>query len=263
MRVYLELLDTILKTGEEKQNRTGIKALSLFGCQLRVPLVPYPLLTTKKLHMKSIVTELLWFLRGETNIEYLKRHDVTIWDPWADAQGELGPIYGAQWRRWKTQKGGSFDQISHVIETLKHNPNSRRHIVSAWNVGELDKMSLPPCHCFFQFNVTNAILSCHLYQRSVDVFLGLPFNIASYSLLTLMIAQVTKLRPGELIISTGDTHLYLNHIHQAKTQSKRLPRPLPTLKLNQDITNIFDFRVQDILLCSYHPHAHIKAPIAV
>ncbi|MCS6806782.1 MAG: thymidylate synthase [Acidobacteriota bacterium] len=264
MKVYLQLLQDILDHGVQKQDRTGTGTLSLFGYQMRFRLdAGFPLLTTKKLHLRSIIYELLWFLRGETNIRYLNEHGVTIWDEWADEHGELGPIYGAQWRSWPTPEGNRIDQISQVIEQIRANPDSRRLLVSAWNVAELDKMALPPCHVLFQFYVANGRLSCQLYQRSADAFLGLPFNIASYALLTMMVAQVCQLKPGEFIHTLGDVHLYLNHVEQARLQLTREPRPLPQMTLNPRVTSIFDFTYEDFTLSGYDPHPPIKAPVAV
>lgn len=264
MKVYLQLLQDILDHGVQKQDRTGTGTLSLFGYQMRFPLdAGFPLLTTKKLHLRSIIYELLWFLRGETNIRYLNEHGVTIWDEWADEHGELGPIYGAQWRSWPTPEGNRIDQISQVIEQIRANPDSRRLLVSAWNVAELDKMALPPCHVLFQFYVANGRLSCQLYQRSADAFLGLPFNIASYALLTMMVAQVCQLKPGEFIHTLADVHLYLNHVEQARLQLTREPRPLPQMTLNPRVTSIFDFTYEDFTLSGYDPHPPIKAPVAV
>lgn len=264
MRQYLDLLDYVLRNGVRKSNRTGVDTLSVFGYQMRFNLQDgFPLLTTKKLHWKSIVYELLWFLRGDSNIKYLHDHGVTIWDEWADENGDLGPIYGVQWRKWKASDGGTFDQIAEVVEEIRRNPNSRRLIVSAWNVGELPYMKLPPCHILFQFYVANGRLFCQLYQRSADVFLGVPFNIASYALLTHMVAHVTGLEVGEFIHTLGDTHLYVNHIEQAKLQLTREPRPLPTIKLNSEVKSIFDFKYEDIELLNYNPHPHIKADVAV
>ena len=264
MRQYLDLMQTILDQGSRKQDRTGTGTMSIFGHQMRFDLTSgFPLVTTKKLHLRSIVHELLWFLAGETNIRYLKENKVRIWDAWADPEGELGPIYGYQWRSWPTPEGGHIDQISEVIDQIRTNPDSRRHIVSAWNVADLDKMALPPCHLLFQFYVAEGRLSCQLYQRSADVFLGVPFNIASYSLLTLMIAQVCSLEPGEFILTLGDAHLYLNHLEQATEQIGRSPRPLPRVRLNPAIDSIFDFRFHDFTVEDYEPHPHIKAPISV
>jgi thymidylate synthase len=264
MRAYLDLLQRILDDGVRKEDRTGTGTLSLFGYQMRFDLSQgFPLLTTKKLHLKSILYELLWFLRGDTNIGYLHDHGVTIWDEWADENGDLGPIYGAQWRAWRGSDGRVHDQISRVVEEIRHNPNSRRLIVSAWNVGELDRMALPPCHLLFQFYVAEGRLSCQLYQRSADVFLGVPFNIASYSLLTMMTAQVCDLEPAEFVHTFGDVHLYLNHVEQARLQLTREPRPLPRMKLNPNVRSIFDFEYADFTLEGYDPHPSIPAPIAV
>lgn len=263
MKQYLDLLDFVLKNGAEKRDRTGTGTLSVFGYQMRFNLEEgFPLLTTKKLHLKSILYELLWFLRGDTNIKFLKDNNVTIWDEWADKNGELGHVYGYQWRSWTTSTG-HIDQIIQVIDSIKTNPQSRRHIVSAWNVGELDKMALPPCHLLFQFYVANGKLSCQMYQRSADIFLGVPFNIASYALLTMMVAQVTGLKPGEFIHTLGDTHLYLNHIDQAKLQLTREPYKLPKMSVNPLIKNIFDFKYEDFKLENYLAHPHIKADISV
>ena len=264
MRQYLDLLQHLLDHGAKKNDRTGTGTLSIFGYQMRFDLNDgFPLLTTKKLHIKSVLYELLWFLRGESNISYLHEHDVGIWDEWADERGELGPIYGVQWRRWKTSEGTVIDQISQVIDRIKRDPDSRRLIVNAWNVGDIPKMALPPCHLMFQFYVSDGKLSCQFYQRSADVFLGVPFNIASYSLLTMMVAQVCKLQVGELIQVMGDTHLYLNHQEQAKLQLSRQPFPLPTMKLNPQISSIFDFKYEDFELINYQYHPHIKASISV
>jgi thymidylate synthase len=264
MQVYHDLLRRILGEGVKKDDRTGTGTLSVFGHQMRFDLSRgFPLLTTKKLHTRSIIHELLWFLRGETNVGYLHDNGVTIWDEWADEQGELGPVYGSQWRSWQTADGRTVDQISEVIEQIRLNPDSRRLIVSAWNVGELDRMALPPCHLLFQFYVAEGRLSCQLYQRSADVFLGVPFNIASYALLTAMVAQVTDLERGELILTLGDAHLYLNHLDQAHTQLEREPRPLPLLHLNPAVRSIFDYRYEDFTIDGYDPHPSIKAPIAV
>jgi thymidylate synthase len=254
----------VLNTGIKKQDRTGVGTISVFGYQMRFNLQEgFPLVTTKKLHVKSIIHELLWFLKGSTNIQYLKENGVTIWDEWADEKGELGPIYGYQWRSWPDYNGGHIDQISQVIEELKRNPNSRRLIVSAWNVAQLKEMRLPPCHILFQFYVADGKLSCQLYQRSADIFLGVPFNIASYALLLMMVAQVTNLEPYEFIHTLGDAHLYLNHIEQAKLQLTRDFRPLPKMTLNPDVKNIFDFKYEDFKLEGYDPHPHIKAEVAV
>jgi thymidylate synthase len=263
MRAYLELLQRILDEGVIKEDRTGTGTRSVFGHQMRFDLSDrFPLLTTKKVHLKSIVHELLWFLSGGTNIGPLKSAGVTIWDEWADADGELGPVYGYQWRSWPGPQG-PIDQIAEVIEGLRHNPDSRRHIVSAWNVGFLHEMALPPCHLLFQFWVGNGRLSCQLYQRSADVFLGVPFNIASYALLTLMVAQVTGYQPGDFILTLGDTHLYSNHLEQAREQLTRRPRRLPRMEINPDRQEIDEFRFEDLHLTEYDPHPHIKAPIAV
>ena len=264
MQQYLSLVRDILDRGATKTDRTGTGTLSIFGSQLRFDLgCGFPLLTTKKLHLRSIIYELLWFLRGDTNVRWLHENNVTIWDEWADANGDLGPIYGYQWRSWPAADGRHIDQISNVIDAIKNNPDSRRHVVCAWNVGDLDKMALSPCHALFQFYVADGALSCQLYQRSADVFLGVPFNIASYALLTMMVAQVTGLQPGEFIHTFGDVHLYLNHLEQARTQLAREPRPLPTMRLNPDVKSIFDFRFSDFTLENYDPHPSIKAPIAV
>ena len=264
MQQYLDLMRHIMANGEERGDRTGTGTRGVFGHQMRFNLADgFPLLTTKKLHLRSIIHELLWFLRGESNIGYLREHGVTIWDEWADENGDLGPIYGVQWRSWPSADGRTIDQISQLIHSLRHNPNSRRHIVSAWNPAEVEQMALPPCHCLFQFHVAHGRLSCQLYQRSADVFLGVPFNIASYALLTLMMAQVTGYQPGEFIHTLGDAHLYLNHLEQAELQLSRSPRPLPTLRLNPEVTDLFSFRYEDITLENYHPHPTIKAPIAV
>ncbi len=264
MRQYLDLMDRVLAEGVEKRDRTGVGTRSIFGHQLRFDLTSgFPLVTTKKLHVKSIFYELLWFLRGDTNVKYLDEHGVTIWDEWADDNGELGPVYGRQWRSWPTQDGGSIDQMADVVAEIRRNPNSRRLIVTAWNPAENGLMALSPCHCLFQFNVADGALSCQLYQRSADVFLGVPFNIASYALLTLIVAQVTGLRPGSFIHSFGDAHLYLNHLEQARLQLSRNPRPLPTLRINPAVTDLFGFRYEDFSLEGYEPHPHIKAAVAV
>ncbi|MFO7935191.1 MAG: thymidylate synthase [Bacteroidales bacterium] len=264
MKQYLELLDHVLEQGTRKEDRTGTGTLSIFGHQMRFDLSEgFPLLTTKKLHVKSILYELLWFLKGETNIRYLNEHGVRIWNEWADERGELGPIYGYQWRSWPAKDGSAIDQVSMVVDSIKNDPDSRRHVVSAWNVGELEKMALPPCHILFQFYVAGGKLSCQLYQRSADIFLGVPFNIASYSFLLMMMAQVTGLRPGEFIHTLGDAHIYLNHLEQVKLQLTREPRPLPRVKLNPDIRTIFGFRYEDFTVEDYHPHPHIKGDIAV
>jgi thymidylate synthase len=264
MKQYLELLDYVLRHGTQKGDRTGTGTKSVFGWQMRFNLQDgFPLVTTKKVHTRSIFHELLWFLRGETNISYLHNHGVSIWDEWADENGELGPVYGSQWRAWKTEDGRSIDQIAELIHGIKHNPNSRRHIVSAWNVGEVDQMALPPCHSLFQFYVADNKLSCQLYQRSADIFLGVPFNIASYALLTMMVAQVTNLGVGDFVHTFGDAHLYDNHTEQAKEQLTRDSRDLPTVKLNPAITSIFDFTYDHIEVVGYNPHPHISAPVAV
>ena len=264
MRQYLDLLRRVLDEGIVKADRTGTGTRSLFGPQLRFDLAQgFPLLTTKKLHVKSIVVELLWFLRGETNIGWLKENGCSIWDEWADENGELGPVYGKQWRRWQAADGSEIDQITHLIDLIRSNPDSRRLIVSAWNVGEIGRMALPPCHCLFQFYVGQGRLSCQMYQRSADVFLGVPFNIASYALLTLMIAQVTGLDPGELVITFGDLHLYSNHVEQTQVQLGREPYPLPVMKLNPHVQSIFGFQYQDFELHGYRAHPHIAAPVAV
>lgn len=264
MKQYLDLLGRILAEGAKKTDRTGTGTLSVFGNQMRFDLKDgFPLLTTKKLHLKSIIYELLWFLRGDTNIAFLKEHGVSIWDEWADENGDLGPVYGHQWRSWPDYNGGTIDQIKNVIDQIKHTPDSRRMIVSAWNVAEVDKMALPPCHTMFQFYVADGRLSLQLYQRSADTFLGVPFNIASYALLLQMVAQVTGLEPGEFVHTTGDTHLYLNHLEQAKLQLTRAPRPLPKMKINPDVKDIFSFRYEDFELEGYDPWPHIKAAVAV
>lgn len=264
MRQYLDLVRHVLDNGTRKSDRTGTGTLSVFGHQMRFDLSHgFPLLTTKKLHVKSIIHELLWFLRGETNVRYLKENGVSIWDEWADSNGELGPIYGYQWRSWPTPDGRHVDQIQHVVQQIRQNPDSRRLLVSAWNVGEIDKMALPPCHVMFQFYVAEGKLSCQLYQRSADIFLGVPFNLASYALLTLMVAQVTGLKPGEFVHTLGDTHLYLNHLEQAQLQLTREPRALPQLRLNPERTSIDAFVYDDFELMNYDPHPAIKAPVAV
>lgn len=264
MKQYLDLLNRILTEGVEKGDRTGTGTLSIFGNQMRFNLDDgFPLLTTKKLHLKSIIYELLWFLKGDTNVKYLQEHGVRIWNEWADENGDLGPVYGHQWRSWPDGKGGAIDQIKNVIETIKNNPNSRRMIVTAWNPAEVDQMALPPCHCLFQFYVANGRLSLQLYQRSADTFLGVPFNIASYALLLLMMAQVTGLKAGDFIHTTGDTHLYLNHIDQAKLQLTREPRPLPKMHLNPEVKDLFDFQYEDFELTDYHPWPHIQADVSV
>jgi thymidylate synthase len=264
MRQYLDLLQHILKKGQEKHDRTGTGTISTFGYQMRFDLSEgFPLVTTKKVHLKSIIYELLWFLRGETNIKYLKDNGVSIWNEWADERGELGPVYGKQWRSWPKPEGGSIDQISQLIETIRKNPDSRRLIVSAWNPAEVDKMKLPPCHCFFQFYVLNGKLSCQLYQRSADAFLGVPFNIASYALLTMMMAQAVNLEAGDFVHTFGDLHIYLNHMEQVKLQLSRDPKPLPQMILNPGVKDIFGFKYEDFTLQNYDPHPSIKAPVAV
>ena len=264
MRAYLDLVQKLLAEGVRKNDRTGTGTLSLFGHQMRFDLAQgFPCLTTKKLHLRSIIVELLWFLRGDTNVRFLHEHDVTIWDEWADEQGDLGPVYGYQWRSWPTPDGGHVDQIARLVDEIRHNPDSRRLIVSAWNVADIENMALPPCHCLFQFYVAGGKLSCQLYQRSADVFLGVPFNIASYALLTLMLAQVCGLSPGEFIHSFGDVHLYLNHERQARLQLEREPRALPSMRLNPDVRDLFAFKPQDFTLTGYDPYPSIKAPIAV
>jgi thymidylate synthase len=264
MRQYLDLLQRILDDGVAKSDRTGTGTRSVFGHQMRFDLAKgFPVVTTKKLHLKSIIYELLWFLRGETNVGYLKEHGVSIWNEWADAEGELGPVYGYQWRSWPARGGGSIDQISEVIEQIRTNPDSRRLIVSAWNVADVAEMALPPCHLLFQFYVAKGRLSCQMYQRSADVFLGVPFNIASYALLTMMVAQVTDLEPGEFIHTLGDAHLYDNHLEQARLQLTRDPRPLPTMWIDPGVNSIFDFEYEHFQLENYEPHPHIPAPVAV
>ena len=264
MQQYLDLLNRILTEGTQKGDRTGTGTLSIFGHQMRFDLRDgFPLLTTKKLHLKSIIYELLWFLRGDTNVHYLQEHGVRIWNEWADENGELGPVYGHQWRSWPDYKGGTIDQIKNVVDMIRHNPNSRRMLVTAWNPAEVDDMALPPCHCLFQFYVADGRLSPQLYQRSADSFLGVPFNIASYALLLQMMAQVTGLEAGEFIHTTGDTHLYLNHLEQAKLQLTREPRPLPKMKINPDVKDIFDFKYEDFELTGYDPLPHIPAVVAV
>lgn len=264
MQQYLDMLRCIRDTGVVKTDRTGVGTRSIFGYQCRYDLSKgFPLLTTKKVHLKSIIYELLWFISGNTNIGYLKEHGVSIWDEWADENGDLGPVYGHQWRSWPCPDGRTVDQLSNLIETIKHNPDSRRMIISAWNVGEVEQMALPPCHCLFQFYVADGKLSCQLYQRSADTFLGVPFNIASYALLTMMIAQVCGLEPGEFIHTTGDTHLYLNHLEQADLQLSREPRPLPKMLINPEVKDIFSFKYEDFTLVDYDPWPAIKAPVAV
>ena len=264
MKQYLDLLQRIVNEGTRKEDRTGTGTLSVFGHQMRFNLEEgFPLLTTKKLHLKSIIYELLWFLKGDTNVKYLQENGVRIWNEWADENGELGPVYGHQWRSWPDYNGGHIDQIQDIVNALKNNPDSRRMIVSAWNVAEVDQMALPPCHCLFQFYVANGKLSLQLYQRSADTFLGVPFNIASYALLTMMMAQVSGLKPGDFIHTTGDTHLYLNHLEQAKEQLKRTPRTLPRMAINPNVTSIFDFKYDDFTLEGYDPLPHIKAEVSV
>lgn len=264
MQQYLDLLSRILNEGVHKGDRTGTGTLSVFGNQMRFDLRDgFPLLTTKKLHLKSIIYELLWFLRGDTNIHYLQEHGVRIWNEWADEHGDLGPVYGHQWRSWPDYKGGTIDQIANVLDQIKHNPNSRRMLVTAWNPAEVEEMALPPCHCLFQFYVANGRLSLQLYQRSADTFLGVPFNIASYALLLQMMAQVTGLEAGEFIHTTGDTHLYNNHLDQAKLQLTRTPRPLPKMKINPDVKDLFAFKYEDFELVDYNPYPHISAEVAV
>lgn len=264
MKQYLDLLRHIMEHGTVKSDRTGVGTKSVFGYQMRFNLTEgFPLLTTKKVHLRSIIHELLWFIAGDTNIKYLHDNKVTIWDEWADENGDLGPVYGHQWRSWATPQGGKIDQLANVVEQLKKNPNSRRHIVSAWNPGEVDNMALPPCHAMFQFYVADNKLSCQLYQRSADVFLGVPFNIASYALLTQMIAQVCGYELGEFVHTLGDTHIYLNHFEQVETQLSREPRELPKMEINPDVKSIFDFKYEDFNLINYDPHPVIKAPIAV
>ena len=264
MKQYLDLMRRVLDQGVRKEDRTGTGTLSVFGHQMRFDLGEgFPLVTTKKLHLRSIIHELLWFLRGDTNVAYLRDNGVSIWDEWADDNGDLGPIYGYQWRSWPTADGRHVDQISQVLDQLRNNPDSRRIIVSAWNVGELENMALPPCHAFFQFYVANGKLSCQLYQRSADIFLGVPFNIASYALLTLMMAQATGLEPGDFVHTLGDAHLYSNHLEQARTQLQRQPRSLPQMRLNPAVQDLFAFRFEDFELVGYEPHPHIKAPVAV
>jgi thymidylate synthase len=263
-RQYLDLLAEVLEGGALKSDRTGTGTRSVFGRQLRFPLHErFPLLTTKKLHLKSIIIELLWFLRGETNVRWLQERGVTIWDEWADASGELGPVYGYQWRHWRAPDGREIDQIRQVLRSIRTKPDSRRHVVSAWNPADVDRMALPPCHALFQFYVAEGRLSCQMYQRSADLFLGVPFNIASYALLTLMVAQVCDLRPGEFVLTLGDAHLYLNHLEQAREQLARAPRSFPRMRLNSTVRDLFEFRYEDFVLEGYDPHPAIKAPIAV
>ena len=264
MKQYLDLLNRILTEGHKKTDRTGTGTISVFGNQMRFNLEDgFPLLTTKKLHLKSIIHELLWFLRGDTNVHWLQEHGVRIWNEWADENGELGPVYGHQWRSWPDYNGGTIDQIQNVIDLIKHHPDSRRMVVSAWNPAEIEQMALPPCHCLFQFYVADGRLSLQLYQRSADSFLGVPFNIASYALLLMMMAQVTGLKPGDFVHTTGDTHLYLNHLEQAHLQLTRTPRKLPTMKINPDVKNLFDFKYEDFELVGYDPYDHIKATVSV
>ena len=264
MKAYLDLMRHVLERGHRKSDRTGTGTLSTFGWQMRFDLAAgFPLLTTKKVHFKSVAYELLWFLKGETNVRWLQEHGVSIWDEWADASGELGPVYGSQWRSWPSPDGSAIDQISQVVESIRTRPDSRRHIVTAWNPAEIEKMKLPPCHVLFQFYVADGRLSCQMYQRSADLFLGVPFNIASYALLTLMVSQVCALKPGEFVHTLGDAHLYLNHLEQAREQLTRAPRPLPRLRLNPAARDIFGFRYEDFTLEGYDPHPAIKAPIAV
>jgi thymidylate synthase len=264
MRQYLELMRHVLDDGVEKRDRTGVGTVSVFGHQMRFDLAAgFPLVTTKKLHLRSIVHELLWFLAGDTNVKYLNDNGVRIWDEWADERGDLGPVYGRQWRSWPAPDGRTIDQIAHVVEMIRRNPDSRRLIVSAWNPADVDKMALPPCHCLFQFYVANGRLSCQLYQRSADVFLGVPFNVASYALLTMMVAQVTGLKPGAFIHTFGDAHLYLNHMEQARLQLSRAPRALPTMTINPGVRDVFAFRYEDFALEGYDAHPHIKAEVAV
>ena len=264
MKQYLDLLNRILTEGHKKTDRTGTGTISVFGNQMRFNLEDgFPLLTTKKLHLKSIIYELLWFLRGDTNVHWLQEHGVRIWNEWADENGELGPVYGHQWRSWPDYNGGTIDQIQNVIDLIKHHPDSRRMVVSAWNPAEIEQMALPPCHCLFQFYVADGRLSLQLYQRSADSFLGVPFNIASYALLLMMMAQVTGLKPGDFVHTTGDTHLYLNHLEQAHLQLTCTPRKLPTMKINPDVKNLFDFKYEDFELVGYDPYDHIKATVSV
>lgn len=264
MQQYLKLLDRILTEGATKTDRTGTGTMSVFGNQMRFNMADgFPLLTTKKLHLKSIIYELLWFLRGDTNVHYLQEHGVRIWNEWADENGELGPVYGHQWRSWPDYNGGTIDQIQNVVDMIKNHPDSRRMMVTAWNPAEVEQMALPPCHCLFQFYVADGRLSLQLYQRSADTFLGVPFNIASYALLLQMMAQVTGLQPGEFIHTTGDTHLYLNHLDQARLQLTRTPRPLPTMKINPEVKNLFDFHYEDFQLEGYDPWPHIAATVSV
>ena len=264
MKQYLDLMRHVRDNGIRKEDRTGTGTVSVFGYQMRFNLADgFPLVTTKKCHLRSIIHELLWFLKGDTNIAYLHENNVTIWDEWADENGDLGPVYGSQWRSWPAADGSSIDQISQVVEQIRNNPDSRRIIVSAWNVGEIERMALPPCHAFFQFYVADGRLSCQLYQRSADIFLGVPFNIASYALLLMMMAQVTRLEAGDFVHTFGDAHLYLNHLEQTDLQLTREPRPLPVMSINPDVHELFDFRYEDFELQNYDPHPHIKAPVAI
>lgn len=264
MKQYLDLMQHVLDTGTQKHDRTGTGTISVFGYQMRFNLQEgFPMVTTKKLHLKSIIHELIWFLQGDTNIKYLKDNGVRIWDEWADENGNLGPVYGSQWRSWPTPNGGQIDQITQIINTIKNNPDSRRIIVSAWNVAEIENMALPPCHAFFQFYVADGKLSCQLYQRSADIFLGVPFNIASYALLTMMVAQVCGLEAGDFIHTFGDAHIYNNHLEQVNLQLSRDPKPLPTMKINPEVKNIFDFKFEDFELVNYEAHPHIKGAVAV
>jgi thymidylate synthase len=264
MKAYLDLMQHVLNEGTQKHDRTGTGTISVFGYQMRFNLQEgFPLVTTKKCHVRSIIHELIWFLKGDTNIAYLKENGVSIWDEWADENGNLGPVYGSQWRSWPTANGQHIDQIKQVIQQIKNNPDSRRLIVSAWNVGEIEHMALPPCHAFFQFYVADGKLSCQLYQRSADIFLGVPFNIASYALLTMMVAQVCGLQAGDFVHTLGDAHLYNNHLEQTRLQLSREPRPLPSMKLNPNVSDIFDFTFEDFTLENYDPHPHIKAPVAI
>lgn len=264
MKQYLDLMRFVKECGVRKEDRTGVGTVSVFGYQMRFDLAEgFPLVTTKKLHLRSIIHELLWFLQGDTNVRYLNENGVRIWNEWADELGELGPVYGYQWRSWPTPDGGVVDQMSQLVEQIRHSPDSRRLIVSAWNVADLERMALPPCHCLFQFYVANGRLSCQLYQRSADIFLGVPFNIASYALLTMMVAQVTGYEPGEFVHTFGDAHLYLNHLAQAELQLSRRPCTLPTMRINPAVTNLFSFQYEDFELVGYEPHPHISAPIAV
>jgi len=264
MKQYLDLLSHVLENGEKKADRTGTGTISIFGYQMRFNLLEgFPLLTTKKLHLRSIVHELLWFLRGETNLKYLHDNNVSIWDEWADENGDLGPVYGYQWRNWPASDGNHIDQMALAVDAMKNNPDSRRHVISAWNVGDLDKMALPPCHILYQFYVSGDKLSCQLYQRSADIFLGVPFNIASYSLLLMMMAQILELKPFEFIHTLGDAHIYLNHIEQVKLQLTREPRKLPEMKINREVKDLFGFKFEDFELINYNPHPHIRGEISI